>query len=236
MLAADKLLLQSSIRQNSIALKEKEFNLHHGNFNAVGTQAAVLAGFTVTAFIEFDCPPDTNRVIMFLYYISSIVSLSANILCVANTTFLSVWGTGLAMRGPDGSMVRAVDGMYQLRRNVFSLFGVGMMALLVTAIFGSWILMQPEAASASTLILGYAIYLTWRAYLSITAMFHFNEDDAVNFDDLLDATQTLIPKVPSSEGSWSSIVERRPYADDGDPSPRGRRTPKLAAKGSAEIV
>ena len=236
MLAADKLLLQSSIRQNSIALKEKEFNLHHGNFNAVGTQAAVLAGFTVTAFIEFDCPPETNRVIMFLYYISSIVSLSANILCVANTTFLSVWGTGLAMRGPDGSMVRAVDGMYQLRRNVFSLFGVGMMALLVTAIFGSWILMQPEAASASTLILGYAIYLTWRAYLSITAMFHFNEDDAVNFDDLLDATQTLIPKVPSSEGSWSSIVERRPYADDGDPSPRGRRTPKLAAKGSAEIV
>ena len=102
MLAADKLLLQSSIRQNSIALKEKEFNLHHGNFNAVGTQAAVLAGFTVTAFIEFDCPPDTNRATKFAYYVSSIVSLAANILCVANTTFLSVWGTGLAMRGPDG--------------------------------------------------------------------------------------------------------------------------------------
>ena len=81
----------------------------------------------------------------FAYYVSSIISLSANILCVANTTFLSVWGTGLAMRGPDGSMARAVDGMYQLRRNVFSLFGLGMMALLVTAIFGSWILMNAEA-------------------------------------------------------------------------------------------
>jgi len=152
MLAADKLLLQSSIRQNSIALKEKEFNLHHGNFNAVGTQAAVLAGFTVTAFIEFDCPPDTNRATKFAYYVSSIVSLAANILCVANTTFLSVWGTGLAMRGPDGSMARAVDGMYQLRRNVFALFGLGMMALLVTAIFGSWILMNVEAAAASTCV------------------------------------------------------------------------------------
>ena len=151
MLAADKLLLQSSIRQNSIALKEKEFNLHHGNFNAVGTQAAVLAGFTVTAFIEFDCPPDTNRATKFAYYVSSIVSLAANILCVANTTFLSVWGTGLAMRGPrlDGG---AVDGMYQLRRNVFALFGLGMMALLVTAIFGSWILMNVEAAAASTCV------------------------------------------------------------------------------------
>jgi len=198
MLAADKLLLQSSIRQNAISLKEKEFSLHHDNFNAVGTQAAVLAGFTVTAFIEFDCPDGASRTLKFMYYISSIISLSANILCVANTTFLSVWGTGLAMRGPDGSMARAVDGMYQLRRNVFLLFGVGMMALLVTGIFGSWLLMDPEAALASSALLAYAIYLTLKSYTSITNMFHFDEDDAVNFDDLLDATQTLIPTISGS--------------------------------------
>ena len=229
MLAADKLLLQSSIRQNSIALKEKEFNLHHGNFNAVGTQAAVLAGFTVTAFIEFDCPPTTNRTIKFLYYISSILSLSANVLCVANTTFLSVWGTGLAMRGPDGSMVRAVDGMYQLRRNVFLLFGVGMMALLVTAIFGSWILMDPEAAVASTLLLAYAIYLTFRSYSSITSMFHFNEDDAVNFDDLLDATQTLIPH--SEKAADRRVIERRAGS-----SPLGAGAGAAFDAGAAQIV
>ena len=75
----------------------------------------------------FDCPDGSPRTLKFFYYIASIVSLSANILCVANTTFLSVWGTGLLMRGPDGSLARAVDGMYQLRRNVFLLFGIGMM-------------------------------------------------------------------------------------------------------------
>lgn len=212
MLAADKLLLQSSIRQNAISLKEKEFSLHHGNFNAVGTQAAVLAGFTVTAFIEFDCPDDTSRLLKFLYYMAAIVSLSANILCVANTTFLSVWGTGLAMRGPDGSMARAVDGMYQLRRNVFALFGVGMMALLVTAIFGSWLLMDPEAALASTMLLVYAIYLTFKSYRSITLMFHFDEDDAVNFDDLLDATQTLIPTASNKHDSVSRRKQELPAA------------------------
>lgn len=215
MLAADKLLLQSSIRQNSIALKEKEFNLHHGNFNAVGTQAAVLAGFTVTAFIEFDCPPDTNRLIKFAYYIASIVSLAANILCVANTTFLSVWGTGLAMRGPDGSMARAVDGMYNLRRNVFSLFGLGMVSLLFTAIFGSWILMAWEAAAASTVVLVYAIYSTWTSYRYITTLFEFDESDAVNFDDLLDATQTLIPKgARPSAGGRDTVVGRRGFSGD----------------------
>ena len=233
MLAADKLLLQSSIRQNSIALKEKEFNLHHGNFNAVGTQAAVLAGFTVTAFIEFDCPPDTNRATKFAYYVSSIVSLSANILCVANTTFLSVWGTGLAMRGPDGSMARAVDGMYQLRRNVFALFGLGMMALLVTAIFGSWILMNVEAAAASTAVLGYSIYMTGKSYRSITNMFHFNENDAVSFDDLLDATQTLIPK--GAAASRESVFERRGFAANGDSM--GSQHPSATRRNAgAEVV
>ena len=44
MLAADKLQLQSTLKQQATALKEKEFNLHHSNFMTVGTQAAVLAG------------------------------------------------------------------------------------------------------------------------------------------------------------------------------------------------
>ena len=65
MLAADKLLLTSTIRKNATELKGKELALHkalrnsrarlgvytcfvQGNFDAVGTQAAVLAGFAVT--------------------------------------------------------------------------------------------------------------------------------------------------------------------------------------------
>lgn len=52
MLAADKLQLQSTLRQQATALKEKEFNLHNGNLMTVGTQAAVLAGLDVTMFIE----------------------------------------------------------------------------------------------------------------------------------------------------------------------------------------
>ena len=43
MLAADKLLLQSNLKQRAIQLREKELNLFNENFNAVGTQAAVLA-------------------------------------------------------------------------------------------------------------------------------------------------------------------------------------------------
>ena len=62
MLAADKLQLQSTLKQQATALKEKEFNLHHNNFMTVGTQAAVLAGLDVTMFIEFQPPPNDEWV------------------------------------------------------------------------------------------------------------------------------------------------------------------------------
>ena len=74
MLAADKLQLQSSFKQQATALKEKEFTLHHNNFMTVGTQAAVLAGLDVTMFIEFQPPPNGEWVCAFLilYYVSSL--------------------------------------------------------------------------------------------------------------------------------------------------------------------
>ena len=56
MLAADKLLLQSNVKQRAIQLREKELSLFNDNFNTVGTQSAVLAGFAMTSFAEIDLP------------------------------------------------------------------------------------------------------------------------------------------------------------------------------------
>ena len=64
-------------------------------------------------------------------------------------------------------------------------------------------------------IFSLALLLTLAA--SATARVHtntFNEDDAVSFDDLLDATQTLIPK--GAAAARESVVERRGFAASGD--------------------
>jgi hypothetical protein len=44
-LAADKLLLQSRIRQNAIQLKEKEFMLHNENFGVVRSPSSLTCSF-----------------------------------------------------------------------------------------------------------------------------------------------------------------------------------------------
>ena len=42
MLAADKLQLQSALKQQATALKEKEFNLHHSNLSTYSVVASKL--------------------------------------------------------------------------------------------------------------------------------------------------------------------------------------------------
>lgn len=53
------------------------------------------------------------------------ISICANLMCTASTTFVSVWGSGKALRGKDGSMDKAVEGMLAERGFIFTCFGVG---------------------------------------------------------------------------------------------------------------
>ena len=90
MLAADKLLLQSNLKQRTIQLREKELNLFNENISAVGTQSTVLAGFTITCLIEITLPPEPHVVLTTCLPLFAVASICANLLCVTLATMVSV--------------------------------------------------------------------------------------------------------------------------------------------------
>ena len=117
MLAADKLLLRSTVKQKTIELREKELNLFNANFSAVATQAALLAGFSM-AFLEMSVHlhgEHHNYVAKAALHLFSTICICANVFTVSVITFVSVWGSGKALRGKDGSMDKAVEGMHAER-------------------------------------------------------------------------------------------------------------------------
>ena len=143
MLAADKLLLQTTVKQRAIQLREKELNLFNKNFSAVGAQAAIMAGFTLTTFVEIDLPPNKPTAKTMLHTFVTI-SICANLVCVATVTFVSVWGSGKALRGKDGSMDIAVEGMNAERTLIFAAFAIGTLACLGCLFSAAWVLMETE--------------------------------------------------------------------------------------------
>mmetsp|Transcript_22357 Transcript_22357/g.48928 ORF Transcript_22357/g.48928 Transcript_22357/m.48928 type:complete len:232 (-) Transcript_22357:62-757(-) len=185
MLAADKLLLTSTIRKSATELKGKELELHKTNFDAVGTQAAVLAGFAITGLCEFHVPEEANVFLTTGFYVFVVITLVANLRCVSMTTCITVMGTGLALRGPDGSMVKAVEGMYNARYTVFLTFGVGITSSLITACFICWLIMEPIPSIVCTLLLIWALISTARFTRRFSKLFTYNEEQTVSFDDIL---------------------------------------------------
>ena len=130
MLAADKLLLRSTVKQKTIELREKELNLFNANFSAVATQAALLAGFSM-AFLEMSVHlhgEHHNYVAKAALHLFSTICICANVFTVSVITFVSVWGSGKALRGKDGSMGKVVEGMNKERWLIFRCFGVGLCA------------------------------------------------------------------------------------------------------------
>ncbi|CAB9506554.1 expressed unknown protein [Seminavis robusta] len=216
MLAADKLQLQSSLKQQATALKEKEFTLHHSNMMTVGTQAAVLAGLDMTMFVEFSPPPNSEwnpemigRVLKFLYYITITCAFCANMLVVSQTTVLSVLGAGMALRGPDGSMMTATDGLYEERTSVFAVFGVGLACTLGSVIVIVWIILHWEAALVCMMITIVTCRQVYLNYQRVCARFDFDESETVDFKDIFEGAANIHTYRQESSTNHSSNARHR---------------------------
>jgi hypothetical protein len=113
------------------------------------------------------------------------ISICANLMCTASTTFVSVWGSGKALRGRDGSMDQAVDGMHAERAFIFSCFGVGLITTLMALMSAAWILMTLEVALVATLGISWCIFIIIRQARRIHAKFGLSKDDVISFDDIM---------------------------------------------------
>lgn len=117
MLLADKLDLTNKLKLNMLQIEERELNFYTQNCNTVGTQAALLAGFAFTGIVEapWDYLQDpANGVPFFLRFCTvaaTLLGMLAEVMCVVKSVQISIMGPGLAIRGPEGSMARALTVM-----------------------------------------------------------------------------------------------------------------------------
>lgn len=148
----------------------------------MATQAAVLAGFTTTCLIEISIPDNANLIAKHFLHISAIVSICANITCVSLSTITNIWGSGKALRGKDGSMDEAVEGINSERGLIFKAFALGLAGNLSTVLSACFITMEyPTSLVASCVVL----FTAWMIYNNANRIQKkFQLVEAVRLDDL----------------------------------------------------
>ena len=137
------------------------------------------------------------RTLKFLYYVLITSAFCANILVVAQTTILSVLGASLALRGPDGSMMTATDGLYHERAIVFRAFGYGLVLTIGSVVMCVWLHLHWEASLVCCAISVFTINKMRTTYYRIVKKFDFDESMTVDFQDIFDGP-AAIQAVPMS--------------------------------------
>lgn len=129
MLKAQQQLLVQSSNQLLLTIRQMELSYFSNYFSQYNTLAGILAGFQLVSITQvvvqtYPC----KRYIKTMYWLSTAMSFLPSLHCLLITSLLLVYGPNLALRGPLGSMKRAIDGMVIEQREVFYSF---ILALIV---------------------------------------------------------------------------------------------------------
>mmetsp|Transcript_51552 Transcript_51552/g.85482 ORF Transcript_51552/g.85482 Transcript_51552/m.85482 type:complete len:295 (+) Transcript_51552:58-942(+) len=176
MLFADKRALETNLQVSLLKIREKELQFYTQNCIAIGTQAALLSGFAYNGIIQVDIPTESSNWLKTMYLCVTTAAMGFELIAVLNSTLCSMLGPGLALRGPDGSMHRAVDGLMLEYRLTFLFFTAGLVAFHVSALLFAWLEFSWPVALAMTLALLMFIYGMYRYWLRIYSRFALSSD------------------------------------------------------------
>lgn len=143
------------------------------------------------------------RLLKFIYYFTIVGAFCANMIVVSQTTTLSVLGAGLALRGPDGSMMTATDGLYEERSSVFRAFGFGLACTVGSLVILVWIILSWEAALICMMLTLYTTRTMWRNYRRVQDRFWYDENETVDFRDIMEGP-AAIQGVPWNRKRWNN--------------------------------
>lgn len=117
-------------------------------FNTFETQCALIAGFQL-ATISMVPTDEVSRVAANIYWISSALNICLSLHVILCSIYATAFGQGLALRGPPGSMVRAVQGMYAEQYNIVYIFSINVFILGVSVISTYYCVMDEIGAHVS---------------------------------------------------------------------------------------
>jgi len=121
-------------------------------------------------------PLSTNpKVIVFwvqlfqsFFYVSTALCLASAIYCIYVTLIMQVFGSGLALLGPIGSMARATKGLKSEMTLTFTIYNVMLLTFGISSFFSFWLVMDIVAAVISSfltiLIYAKSFVDCWRIY------------------------------------------------------------------------
>eukprot|EP01031_Cornospumella_fuschlensis_P040688 gene40688-49610_t len=229
MFRADQQVVAQEANINLVNIRYMEIQYFTNFFGNFGTQCFILAGLiggSISQVPQLNGDATCPYFFVILYNSNAAACVALATMSLLGSVFICVYGEGLAIRGPLGSLVKVIDGMVQEQRFAVNLF-VGTMVTFVLQMVGmSWIMMDQANAIVSTVIILCWAFYTYHAALRIYNRFWWDKersdwkdeiDQITELNDLSPTIADLNSKYGSKEVEQAYRVSlHRGYLADGD--------------------
>ena len=218
MLSAEHYALEHRAVQQLLDIRQREVSYMTERFNSIGTQSSLIGGFVVAQLTAVQPGGDDNTLysVKQIFWGSSALSLACSVHCILNSTFAAVWGPGLALRGPTGSVSKAYWAMVSERRHIMIAYVLSLLFFVVQTIMGFYIVdakigFSPSSVFATAVMTIGAIYSGSMMWRMSKRMGFSDRDDAMGreFDGsegLIDPDQ-MVERVLGPERTDSDALE-----------------------------
>jgi len=187
MIQAGQRALFQSQNQAVLDIRQSELDYFYNFYSNFGTQSALLLGFCLNMISQLAGVTSKYDIVNDLFFISTAVCFIFGMNCLLGTCYIIVFAPNLALHGPLGSMVRAVDGMLFEQDQVFVSFIGCLLTFAVSTVMAYWILMEEDVAITCTVITILGSGLWYHFTLRIYNRFKIHHVAAKTFEDDINA-------------------------------------------------
>jgi hypothetical protein len=187
MLEAQIQQLNAQLLQNAVLLRKKELDFYLTWIQFMLFCAAIIFVNGLNGIVFPVQSPLEDQTLIFkiaftLYIVSNALAASLEFAVITCGLFAMLLGPGLALRGPDGSMDKAVEGLKDVIASMFRMFiaglGFAQLALFMYFWVAESILEWPLALVLNLLVLGFSGLLV-RKTLFVYNLFWFDKNLSV---------------------------------------------------------
>lgn len=137
--------------QGIIEIRKSEIEFYLRVSSALGTQAALVGGFTYLTFSQnLEAHYFYTYTVNAVYFVAAAMTIAFAIHVILTTMLVQILGPGLALNGPVGSMARAVEGMQIEQRQILGSFFLMMACFAGSTLLLFWVTMDFYSAVISS--------------------------------------------------------------------------------------
>ena len=168
MLHADKELLEKSTAVRLIHIRQRELHLYSANSRKLAFVTVVMAGIAYFGLIYCSKMPyfiESKPLIKFWYANGLVICMCLSLYNCVGATLISMLGPGYALRGKEGAIHVAVDGMLDELEGVVKVMHLSVYSFLAPSLAYAWTPASPHWVSSvviSLVIVCSGVLMMWR--------------------------------------------------------------------------